>query len=180
MYKYRHIKEGTIMKKLGLAIAACTFATTAAAEIVTGRITSVTPRYETIYENVPRTQCYDVEVPIYGTVQGGGDAAGGALAGMIIGGILGKGVSGNDDGAAAGAVIGGLIGADKGANGSRRVVTGYTTERQCEEVMVRSERNEIKNYHITFEWNNLKGSAYTYNRYRVGDRIQLEANVRAR
>ncbi len=168
------------MKKIAMTLAACTFATTATAEIVTGMVTSVTPRYETIYQNVPRTECYNVEVPIYGRVQGGGDAAGGALAGMIIGGLLGKGVTGKDDGAAAGAVIGGIIGADQGANGSRRVVTGYKTERQCSDVMVREEVRELKNYYITFKWQNLEGSAYTYNKFRVGDRIQLEANINAR
>lgn len=92
---------------------------------------------KTIYQNIPVTEvsCRDVRTPIYENVQTQGDAAGGALAGMIIGGILGKGVSGNDDGAAAGAVIGGLIGADKGSKPkTERRIVGYEYVQKCDEV----------------------------------------------
>lgn len=92
---------------------------------------------KTIYTEVPVTNvyCRDVQMPIYDNVQTQGDAAGGALAGMIIGGILGKGVSGNDDGAAAGAVIGGLIGADKGSKPrSEKRVVGYEMVEKCEKM----------------------------------------------
>ena len=92
---------------------------------------------------------------------------------------MGKGVTGKDDGAAAGAVLGGVIAADKG-NQNRRVITGYTTERQCSEVMVRQEVNQIKDYRITFEWNGVYGSAYTYNNYSVGQRIPVEVSLRAK
>ena len=144
-------------------------------------ITSVEPNYRTVWMNVPRQECYNVEVPVYGTIQREGNAAEGALAGMIIGGILGKGVTGKDDGAAAGAVIGGLIGADKGAKGStEQVVTGYRTERQCSEVMVREEQTEIKNYTIRYEWNGATGKSFTYNRYRVGDRIPVSVSINAK
>ncbi len=166
------------MKLLTTAAVIALTASASFAETVRATITGIQPNYVTEQVEVIDRRCYNVEVPIYGTVQG--DAAGGALAGMIIGGILGKGVTGKDDGAAAGAVIGGIIGADKGANGTRRVVTGYKTERQCSEVMVREEVRELKNYYITFKWQNLEGSAYTYNKFRVGDRIQLEANINAR
>lgn len=154
-------------------------ATSVAADTVRARITSVEPRYHTVYQNVPTTQCQNVEVPVYGTVQGNGNAGEGALAGMIIGGLIGKGVSGNSDGAAAGAVIGGIIGANNAQNGSRQVITGYRTERQCSEVMARQEVNEIRDYRIRFEWNGVQGSAYTYNRYNVGDRIPVEVTLRA-
>ena len=84
-----------------------------------------------------RQVCTNVEVPIYGTVtrQGGGANGGDVLAGMIIGGLLGKGATGKDDGAAGGAVLGGIIAADK-ANQPRTetVITGYKTERQCQNV----------------------------------------------
>lgn len=88
-----------------------------------------------IYQQIPvdKTVCRDVKKPVYGNVQKKGDAAGGALAGMIIGGLLGKGVSGNDDGAAAGAVIGGIIGADKGSKPSNsREIIGYEYVERCE------------------------------------------------
>ena len=167
------------MKKILLASVLAFTATSAIAETRYATITSVEPRYQTVYQNIPRTQCQDVEVPVYGTVQGSGASGGDVLAGMIIGGLLGKGVSGNDQGAAAGAVVGGIIAAEEG-NGSRRVVTGYRTERQCSEVMVREEVREIKDYVIHFKWRNARGSAYTYNRYNVGDQIPVEVNIRAK
>ena len=163
-----------------IATTAVLFATaTSAFATEYARITKIEPRYQTSYQNVPRQQCQDVEVPIYGTVQGGGASGGDVLAGMIIGGLLGKGVTGKDDGAAAGAVLGGVIAADKG-NQNRRVITGYTTERQCSEVMLRQEVNQIKDYRITFEWNGVYGSAYTYNNYSVGQRIPVEVSLRAK
>ena len=95
--------------------------------------------FATVVESTPYTRqvCQNVEVPIYGTVtrQGGGASGGDVLGGMILGGLLGKGVTGKDNGAAAGAVLGGIIAADK-ANKPKteRVITGYKTERQCENI----------------------------------------------
>ena len=165
------------MKKLLITAALIATATTAAAENVTATITYVEPRYQDVYYNVPRSECRNVEVPVYGTVQGGGATGGDVLAGMIIGGILGKGVTGKDQGAAAGAVMGGVIAADQ--NRSRQVITGYRTERQCSETMIRETRREIKDYFIRFEWRGHRGSAYTYNQYRVGDGIPATVTVRA-
>ena len=116
----------------------------------------------TIVEQIPTTQtrCQNVEVPVYENVQVQGDAAGGALAGMIIGGILGKGVSGNDDGAAAGAVIGGLIGADKGSKPkTERRIVGYERKRQCGEVVVYVDRAEERYSHSTIRFY-LNGKRY--------------------
>jgi len=94
--------------------------------------------FATVVESTPYTRqvCENVEVPIYGTVTRQGGASGGdVLTGMIIGGLLGKGATGKDDGAAAGAVLGGIIAADK-ANKPKteRVITGYKTERQCQNI----------------------------------------------
>jgi uncharacterized protein YcfJ len=97
---------------------------------------------------------------------------------MIIGGLLGKGVTGKDNGAAAGAVLGGIIAAEN--NNGRRVVTGYRVERQCTEVMMREETSSVKDYRITFEWNGIYGSAYTYNNYSLGQRIPVEVSLRAK
>lgn len=146
-----------------------------------GRITHIETNYETVYINVPRQECRNVEVPVYGTVQRDGNAAGGALTGMIIGGLIGKGATGKDDGAAVGAVIGGLIGADKGAKPkNEQVVTGYRTERQCSEVMVREQQRQVKNYLITFKWDKYYGQTYTYNNYQIGDRIPVNVTISAK
>jgi hypothetical protein len=149
----------------------------ASAETVRARITYVEPRYETVTEYRTTTQCQNIEVPVYGTVQGGGATGGDVLAGMIIGGLLGKGITGDDQGAAAGAVMGGVIAAD---NGNRQqVITGYRTERQCSEVSVPTQINQVRDYLIRFEWNGLTGSAYTYNQYRVGDTLSATVSIRA-
>lgn len=153
-------------------------ASAAAAETVRARITYVEPRYETVTQYQTTTQCHNVEVPVYGTVNGGGATGGDVLAGMIIGGLLGKGVTGDDQGAAAGAVMGGVIAADNG-NRSRQVVTGYRTERQCNEVVTPVQVNQVRDYLIRFEYNGLTGSAYTYNHYNIGDRISATVSIRA-
>ena len=118
-----------------------------------------------VYQEVPinKTVCNEVKVPIYSTVQTQGDAAGGALAGMIIGGILGKGVSGNDDGAAAGAVIGGLIGADKGSRPqTEQRIVGYEYVQKCNDVVsYRQEQVEVYS-HSTIRFY-LNGKRYVLN-----------------
>ena len=120
--------------------------------------------HKTITTSVPYQdrQCFNVEVPVYETVTRRGDAAGGALAGMIIGGILGKGLTGKDDGAAAGAVMGGIIGADQGSKPkTEQRITGYRTERKCEQVtLYRDEVTTVYDYsEITWTEN---GTTYTF------------------
>ena len=139
------------MNKLTLATALLgltTFASmTNAAEQVRGKVVD---HYVTIYETVATTNyvCENVDVPIYSTQPRRGNAAEGALLGMIIGGIAGKAVTGKDKGAAAGAIFGGLVGADKGSHPkSRTVISGYHTERQCDDVVTYVDRpNKIYNY----------------------------------
>ena len=123
------------MNKLLTAAALVALATPVAAEQIKANIEDV---FATVIESTPYTRqvCQNVEVPIYGTVTRQGSASGGdVLGGMILGGLLGKGVTGKDDGAAAGAVLGGIIAADK-ANKPKTetVITGYKTERQCENI----------------------------------------------
>ncbi len=117
-------------------IASALIASSASAEKITANIEDV---FATVIESTPYTRqvCQNVEVPIYGTVtrQGSGATGGDVLGGMIIGGLLGKGVTGKDNGAAAGAVLGGIIAADKASKPkTETVITGYKTERQCENV----------------------------------------------
>jgi uncharacterized protein YcfJ len=165
------------MKKLLITTVILVASATSAMATEYARITKIEPRYQTSYQNVPRTSCQDVEVPVYGN-RGGGATGGDVLGGMIIGGLLGKGVTGKDNGAAAGAVLGGIIAAEN--NNGRRVVTGYRVERQCTEVMMREETSSVKDYRITFEWNGIYGSAYTYNNYSLGQRIPVEVSLRAK
>jgi uncharacterized protein YcfJ len=167
------------MKKLLITTAVLFATATSAFATEYARIAKIEPRYTTGYQNVPTTQCQDVQVPIYGTVQGGGNAVEGALTGAIIGGILGEAIGGKNE-RNAGAIFGAIVGGDKAANGNRKVVTGYTTERQCTEVMVREQVSTIKDYLITFEWNGVYGTAYTYNNYSIGQRIPVEVRLRAK
>ena len=108
-----------------LALATPVFANQAAKDV------RVFDHTKTVTTTVPvtTTECYDVEVPIYGRTQGGGASGGDVLGGMILGGLLGKGATGNDDGAAIGAILGGIVAADN--KQSKQVVTGYRIERQC-------------------------------------------------
>jgi len=97
-----------------LVAIALLFATSASAETVSATIKD---HYEWQDINTPITQTYCRQ----------GSAGQSALEGMIIGGLLGKGITGDDQGAAAGAVLGGVIGADKAGRKCWEETT-YTTE----------------------------------------------------
>ena len=60
------------MKKLLITTAVILATASSAFATEYARITKIEPRYTTGYQNVPTTQCQDVEVPIYGTQQGNG------------------------------------------------------------------------------------------------------------
>jgi hypothetical protein len=75
--------------------------------------------------------------------------------------------------------MGGIIAADQG-NKNKQVVTGYTTERQCSEVMIQQQVQTIKNYRITYKWQGITGTSYTYNNYNIGDRIPVTVNIVAK
>lgn len=168
------------MKNILFTALALVMATPAFANnTVQATITFIEPRYQYQNTTTPMEHCGEVQVPIYGTVQGG-NAGEGALLGMIIGGAIGKGVTGQDNGAAAGAVIGGIIGADRAQNGSRQVITGYRTEIVCETVYEQTQERILRDYYIVYEWNGVQGDAYTYNNYRVGQRIPVEVSLRAK
>lgn len=94
----------------------------------------------------------DVNTPITQTYCSERSAGEGALGGMIIGGILGKGITGDDNGAAAGAVLGGVIGADKAG-------------RKCwEETTYNTQSTQVYSYStITFKQD---GVTYTIDYYK--------------
>lgn len=143
------------------------------------KITSVTPNYHTVPINSIETRCEEVQVPIYGEIQGGGASGGEVLGGMILGGLLGKGVAGDDKGAAVGAILGGIVAAEDGKKGEK-VVTGYKVENRCYDVEVRDVQRVLKNYKITYTWNGISGSSYTYNYYNVGDRVPVSVSINAK
>ena len=166
------------MKKLLTSVAIfATTATTAVAQNATATITNVEPRYVTETINRPYQSCYMVDVPVYGQ-QGGGASSGDVLGGMILGGILGKGASGNDKGAAVGAILGGMVAADNKQN--QQSIIGYRQQEKCETRYDSERVTKIKDYRITFEWQGIRGQAYTYNNYVVGDRLPVEVNLRAK
>jgi len=100
-----------------LVAVAILFATSASAETVRATIKD---HYEWQDVNIPITQTYCKQ-------KSGGQ---GALEGMIIGGLLGKGITGDDEGAIGGAVIGGIIGADKAGRKCWDETTYYTETTQ--------------------------------------------------
>ena len=156
------------MKTLVGALIVTFFASSAYADnsvVVSGRVTNITPVYTQVTVQQPTQVCRNVEVPVYGTVQGGGDAAGNALLGMIIGGVIGDAVSGgNGNATAGGAVIGGIIGADRAQNGNRQVVTGYRTEQQCSTQYANVRETIVNEYDITY---NVQGQNITIRVNRV-------------
>ena len=166
------------MKYLATAAIIAMTTTSAMAETVRATITRVEPNYGYRQVNAPVQQCQNVEVPIYGSVQGGGATGGDVLGGMILGALLGKGASGNSDGAQVGAVLGGIIAADKGQK-SRQVITGYKVERQCHTTINTETERFVKNNKIWFTWNGIEGTAYTYNNYRTGQRIPVQVTLQA-
>lgn len=171
-----------MIKSLLSATLLTVIATTTSAETYNKKaiVTSVKPVYEIIYVNKPSTQCEEVKLPIYGTQQKDGNAAGNALLGMIIGGAVGKGLTGQDEGAAVGAVMGGLIGADQGSKPkSETIIIGYETKRQCYETSVSHKVNKLTGYDIIYKWENLTGSFFSSEKLSVGDNILINVTVTA-
>ena len=122
---------------------------------------TITDYYNNVVISTPtnKTICEEYQVPVYG--QKGSADGGDVLMGMIIGGLMGKGLTGQDNGAAAGAVFGGVIAADKG---SKRVIQGYTTEKKCRKEIRYTDTNETRYTHsiITFKYQGRNMSVQFY------------------
>ena len=59
-------------------------------------------------------------------------------------------------------------------------IIDYREEQTCNNVTYYETQEEIKNYTIRYEWRGIQGSTFTYNNYRVGDRIPVEVTIRAK
>jgi len=117
---------------------------------------TITDYYNNVVISTPtnKTICEEYQVPVYG--QKGSADGGDVLMGMIIGGLMGKGLTGQDNGAAAGAVFGGVIAADKA---NKRVIQGYKTETKCRTEVRYTDRTERKYSHSIISFRD-KGSPY--------------------
>lgn len=144
-------------------------------------VTRIDPNYTTVYQNIPTTECRDVEVPIYGSVQGGQASTGDTVLGAVIGGAIGNQIGGGS-GKDAMTVLGAIVGADVANKraGRQQVITGYRLQQQCTETVRREQQTQIKNYTIWYEWNGVQGRSYTYNQYSVGDQIPVTISINAR
>lgn len=141
------------MKHFLIALVCCS-AMPAAAEQIKANVEDI---YSTVIESTPVTQqvCENVEVPIYGTVQGPA-STGDTIAGALIGGAIGNqfgGGSGKDAATVLGAIIGADVANKQGR--TRQVITGYRKERQCQNVTeYKDVRKKVYDYSIlTFKYN---------------------------
>ena len=142
-------------------------------------IVNIEPNYYWEKSNVPVETCENVQVPIYGNVQGQGASGGDVLSGAILGGILGKALTGEDNAAAFGAIVG-AMGAAENKKQPQQKIVGYETQKQCGVFYQENTIRKIKNYRITYEWMGVRGSSYTYNSYAIGTRIPISVSINAK
>ena len=170
------------MNKLLATVAVITtmsFATSVSAEEY-ATVTAVKPNYQNVSVPRYRTDCRVNQVPIYGSTQRQASTAD-TIVGAVIGGAIGNQVGGGS-GKDAATVLGAIIGADvanKRVTQQQQII-GYREEQTCNNVTYYETQEQLKNYTIRYEWNGLVGKTITYNNYRVGDRIPVEVNVRAK
>ena len=111
---------------------------------------------------VSRTECQNVQVPIYGQVQRRG-TDGEVLGGAIIGGVIGN-QFGNGSGKDAMTVLGAILGANSQSVQQGTQVTGYTVERQCTDTVSYQNQTEEVYSHSTIR--------FTVNGYRYVQQFQ--------
>ena len=153
-----------------VAIAIMNSSAYASGTVSYGNVVQINPIYTNVRQQQPNKVCRNVDVPVYGTVQGNGANGGDVLSGMIIGGLLGKGATGKDDGAAIGAIIGGMVAAENGNKG-QQVITGYRTERQCTTEYEYVNTQVVNEYDIVY---NINGNRVTIRVNRIqGERAYI-------
>ena len=103
------------------------------------------------------------------------NAGAGALTGAIIGGVIGKGVTGDDDGAAAGALFGAIVGANNAQKRGSRVENVEV----CENAVVTYREETVKYYVVEYVWNGYHGEFQTkYSNYYKGQKIDLTLTLK--
>ena len=129
------------------------------------RILNSQPNYTIGFVNVPQTQCYNVNVPVYGQQYSNGANV---LGGMIVGGALGNVIGGNDKSTALGAVLGGVIAAEP-----RQRIVGYQMQQKCETVLIQKQQQIIDGYIITYTHQNQHGTVYSPVFYQPGSLVSV-------
>lgn len=138
-------------------------------------ITAVHPIYEDRYVTRYETQCYDVQVPVYGQQRSG--SSDDILSGAIIGGAIGN-QFGNGSGKDAMTALGIILGANRGSRSTREVITGYRLERQCDQVAREVLEPVISYYKVRYEYNGVEYHEQTTQRYTLGQRVRVTTNLR--
>ena len=156
----------------------------AATFVVQGKVTNVTPN--TVQIQIPdhQKQCQIIDIPIYGQSSSNGDPVIGNILGAIVGGVVGNqfgGGNGNKAATAAGAAIGAITGGNIAQNqNSQRPIIGYKREERCNMVERFRYEEKIRDYTVKYEWNGYHGAVVTYNQFSVGDKINLNMDLRAK
>lgn len=130
------------------------------------RILHSQPNYINVAVNVPQTQCYNVNVPVYSQRNSG---AGNVFTGMVLGGVAGNVIGGNDKSTAIGAIIGGVIAAEP-----RSHVSGYVTQQQCETVYLQKVEQRVDGYLVTYTHKNQNGTVYSPFYFQPGSLVSVQ------
>jgi len=168
---------------IAITIATFGLASTALAQptMIVGEVTRVdTNSYmEQIW--IPKTECRDIEVPIYDSSSDETNV-GGAVVGAIIGGIIGNQVGngrGREAATGVGAATGAVIGS-RSNNGRNGNIVGYRRVEQCTETVTSSYKEKIRDYQVFWTWKEFSGSFISKRAYSVGDSVKLYMSVSPR
>lgn len=139
-------------------------------------IVEVNPVYKNNYITRYEHECYNVEVPVYGsrTVQG---SAGDQLTGAIIGGAIGN-QFGSGSGKDAMTVLGAIVGANKGSTRQVQEIVGYRVEERCNKVSKTVNEPTIYKYNIRYEFNGSTYTQETTKRYILGQTVLIQPQLK--
>lgn len=96
-------------------------------------VSSSTPEYQTVQQQVPYQECYDEQVPVSRGSSGTGNV-GGSILGGAIGGVLGHQIGdgkGNDIATVGGAILGTIVGGNTISANQQVNQPQYQTRRNC-------------------------------------------------